>query len=297
MFRLFYFKNNGDRQLHVNTCNFVQLHKSFNRQIKQEAMARIAHRSFQISASVPQLCRTMASGRFYYKKGGSNRTGITDEVRDLIKNQKSFNNMETWNVGPGIQEPIRLKVKSDEDIDDDQMSDIEYWPHKGEEWPKDYQPSPVLMVQRVKSLKGLPYWHKWNCYLLGLGREMPLSHKVILPNTPYFSKKLYDIKHLIKITPITFPNGIPDKADFRACQIKQNGEFVCHSKLEVEDNLLEDSKDKMLVTKDHYQKEARKHWERPWNTPFGNNNYYRDTTTENPSANDHMNDHSKTVRY
>ena len=41
-----------------------------------------------------------------------------------------------------------------------------YYPHKGddfEERSREYKPSPVLLVKRVRTLKGQPYYHKEMC--------------------------------------------------------------------------------------------------------------------------------------
>ena len=50
---------------------------------------------------------------------------------------------------------------------------MEYYPHKGEELPADYSPSPVLLVKRVRSFATQPYWHKNT--LDRLGEQVVLS--------------------------------------------------------------------------------------------------------------------------
>ena len=62
------------------------------------------------------------------------QSGITEEVRDLIKNVKHAENIDEWEKEAGIGEPIKVKVwrpNWDEDIDDDQHFDMHYYPHKG----------------------------------------------------------------------------------------------------------------------------------------------------------------------
>merc|ERR1712183_708088 len=40
------------------------------------------------------------------------------------------------------------------------------------------------------------------------------------------------VKHLIKIVPITFPNGLPeDESDYEHCLLQDNGEFVIRKKI------------------------------------------------------------------
>ena len=62
------------------------------------------------------------------------KSGITEEVRDLIKNVKHAENIDEWTKGYGIGEPKEVKTwrpNWDNDIDDDQHFDMKYYPHKG----------------------------------------------------------------------------------------------------------------------------------------------------------------------
>ena len=40
-----------------------------------------------------------------------------------------------------------------------------------------------------------------------------VGKKVFLPNTPSVGMLLYRMKHMVKITPLKFPNGIPENFD------------------------------------------------------------------------------------
>ena len=115
----------------------------------------------------------MAGGRNYYIKGGSNKvSGITDEVRDLVRNQKTHLNMDEWTRQPGIGDPVVFDMQDQRDFDDDQMPDMIYFPHKGEDFhkkSKEYQPAKVLLVKQIKTLRGQPYWHKETLERMGLG--------------------------------------------------------------------------------------------------------------------------------
>ena len=51
----------------------------------------------------------------------------------------------------------------------------------------------------------------------------------IVKNTPTENAQLYKVKHLVEITPITFPNGIP--SDPKDGFLKENGEFIVYDKL------------------------------------------------------------------
>merc|ERR1711892_1465788 len=89
-------------------------------------------------------------------------------------------------------------------------------------------PSPVLMVTRVKNLYGEPYYIKMYCEQLGLGHLEDITRKVFLPNLPSVGLLLYKIKHIVQITPITFPQGMPEDfdPDKYGFKLKENGEFI-----------------------------------------------------------------------
>ena len=105
--------------------------------------------------------RCMARGRNYYLKGASRNSGISSETRDLLVNVRHAENVDEWKREPGIGEPMKFVQhrENPEDIDDETDLDMTYYPHKGEEpWPDNYEPSPVLLVTRVKPLKGEPWY-------------------------------------------------------------------------------------------------------------------------------------------
>lgn len=49
---------------------------------------------------------------------------------------------------------------------------------------------------------------------------------IIVKNIPEVNALLYKVKHMIKISPITFPNGEPTKSDIGSTYLKDNGELV-----------------------------------------------------------------------
>ena len=81
------------------------------------------------------------------------------------------------------------------------------------------------MVQRIRCLKKKPYWDKNIMTELGLNNTVSLFNRksfnclinvddflkkkstiAIVANTPPVNALLWKVKHLIKITPVTFPN-------------------------------------------------------------------------------------------
>ena len=170
------------------------------------------------------------------------QTGITEEVRDLIRNVKHAENVDEWTKGPEIGDPITVKPwwpNHDVDIDNDQHFDMKYFPHRDEAglW-KDkadgkLETPLVLLVERTKTLRGEPWYHKDMMERLGLGASAPIGLKrVAVPNMSFYTSKLYAVKHLIKITPVTFPNGLPpmgsdgEEFDPKMAKITIDGNFL-----------------------------------------------------------------------
>lgn len=240
------------------------------------------------------------AGRNYYIKDGSNPTGITDEIRDLVKNQRTAANIDEWRKQTGIGDAVRLDNQDDQDIDDDQIPEVVYYPHMGddfEERSQNYKPSPVLLIKRVKTLKGQPYYHKDMCERLGIGYHQHVNRMVVVPNTPSQLTRLYTIKHLIEIIPIKFPMGFPDDEEFdpAACRINVKGEFYYHPKLKDLGSAgaaMAPPDAPMVITDDQAVNEARKHWFKTYNSPLGNSNYHRVTGTDDNAAHDHATDAS-----
>ncbi|KAK7503816.1 hypothetical protein BaRGS_00004939 [Batillaria attramentaria] len=91
-------------------------------------------------------------------------------------------------------------------------------------------PAMLHMVVRVRSTKGRPYWEKDTIKSLGLEDKMfsPVVHK----NTPEMNKVLESVKHLVRITPVSFPHGLPsDESDFHHCVLHQDGRLTVKKKL------------------------------------------------------------------
>ena len=56
----------------------------------------------------------------------------------------------------------------------------------------------------------------------------PIGKKVFLPNTPSVGMLLYRMKHIVKITPLKFPNGIPENFDpnIHGFHLSPDGKFT-----------------------------------------------------------------------
>lgn len=251
--------------------------------------------------------RHMARGRNYYLKGASVNPGISPQTRDLLVNVKHAENIEEWDREPGIGNPIKFAQYRENplDIDDESELDMTYFPHKGEEpWPKDYEPSPVLLVKRVKTLRGEPWWHKNDCERIGLGIHAKMkSTRVALPNLSFYNALLFRIKHLVEIQPVTFPDGIPSPEEFdvRCAKVTASGEFLYHKKIgDTSKVLLGEGPieaDNLKMTQKTHLKESKTAWNKPYNSPYGSSNYHRDTTVRNPQKSDTLTDVSNKITY
>ena len=100
-----------------------------------------------------------------------------------------------------------------------------------------FQPSKLFMVWRIASLVGRPKWEKEAMIQLGL-----VDHKIkyaIVKNTASNNEFLWPIKHLIRVKPITFPDGFPSEDDLYKAFLKQNGELLVEPRLHVDCQELE----------------------------------------------------------
>lgn len=82
----------------------------------------------------------------------------------------------------------------------------------------------MFRVQRIKPVKGTPYWERKLLTDLGLVEKM--SDFTIVKNIPENNARLWKIKHLLKIDPIDFPQGIPVESNKHLAFVKDNGECV-----------------------------------------------------------------------
>ncbi|KAI9559387.1 hypothetical protein GHT06_016176 [Daphnia sinensis] len=143
-----------------------------------------------------------------------------------------------------------------------------YYPRFPGQQDPPYEPSKVLMVERIRDLKNRPYWEKDTLAKLGLSMEVKGSQAAIVANTPSMCAQLWKVKHLIRITPITFPQGLPEDGDVAGAQLQDNGELVFIPKLK-SDALIaatqskpEDRRD--YLDTDTVKKRLRLNWLRPY---------------------------------
>jgi len=242
------------------------------------------------------FARCMASGRGRYIRGGSNKQDVSPETKQLLEQAKDPDDL-SWQLGHGIQEPMEVdlttkerkramqyKVKYKGWRINDGEDKVTYYPHAGEEISEE-PPSPVLMVCKIKRLKGEPFWIRDYCDQIGLGEYEKCGKLAFLPNTPSVGMLLFKIKHMVKITPVTFPNGMPDdfSPETHGFKLTSRGEFIVTDQPAESLDSIAMRADWMKITKEMIFKEARKHWDKPWSTPLGNHNYHVDSSWLDPA--------------
>ncbi|XP_039265429.2 uncharacterized protein LOC120341062 [Styela clava] len=107
---------------------------------------------------------------------------------------------------------------------------------KGTDMYPDYpldEPPKLWMVTQIHKLKFRPYWEKEAMKDMGLYKVNDISVQM---NTANNNEKLWQVKHLIRIHPIQFPNGLPTKEDIGGTHLKSNGELIIFKRLENPEN-------------------------------------------------------------
>ena len=132
--------------------------------------------------------------------------------------------------------------------------------------PLDQPVAKMFRVQRIKPVKGNPYWEKR--ILKDLGLDGKQGEFTVVKNIPENNARLWKVKHLLKIDPITFPYGEPTSNDVKHTIVKENGECLVTKEIgaiaeRCEARELFDAQPKRLNT-ELLKKDARAKWTNPW---------------------------------
>ncbi|XP_014251457.1 39S ribosomal protein L30, mitochondrial [Cimex lectularius] len=143
---------------------------------------------------------------------------------------------------------------------------FKYFPRFPDQKDEPYEPTKLLMVQRIKPFRGIPYYHKK--ILVELKLNGKVSDIAIVKNIPEVAETLYKIKHLIKIQPIRTPNGLPDEENLSAGYLKENGEFLVSKTLRADSErlqlTLDFQTDPARLDAETLVKDSRNKWLNPW---------------------------------
>ncbi|XP_059054177.1 large ribosomal subunit protein uL30m [Achroia grisella] len=147
---------------------------------------------------------------------------------------------------------------------------IVYYPRNPETHSDpEYKPSKLFRVERIKSAKHYPHWDK---KILEELRILNGSNIAIVKNIPENNMRLWKVKHLIKVTPITFPYGEPTEADIKYTVLKENGQCVVTKSLEPQSNQIEalDKFDTDVKKMDSttIKRDSRMKWNNPYTGGF-----------------------------
>lgn len=151
-------------------------------------------------------------------------------------------------------------------------------------------PAKLFRVQRIKPLKGRPFWEKKILAELGIADVVCISmyldlnrisnllsvlilfqkrsNMTIVKNIPEMNNRLMKIKHLIRIDPITFPYGEPTRNDVNHTYLTPTGECIVTKDISIDPKRIE-ATDKFIndptrLDKDTLSNDALK----KWNDPF-----------------------------
>ncbi|KAL3270694.1 hypothetical protein HHI36_021222 [Cryptolaemus montrouzieri] len=143
-----------------------------------------------------------------------------------------------------------------------QYPGFKYYPRHPDFKDPPYEPTKLFRVQRIKPLKGVPYFEK--SILKDFKLDGKLSDVVILKNMKETNMKLWKIKHLIQIKPVTFPNGFPE--DTNGTYLEENGELVIIQKISSEKMQLAEQFQKNVgkMDGDTLRRDSRKKWLSGW---------------------------------
>jgi len=61
-----------------------------------------------------------------------------------------------------------------------------------------------------------------------------MKRRVLLKNTPDTNAKLWKVKHLVRITPVTFPDGEPTPEDIGSTKLTHAGEMRISSRYKID---------------------------------------------------------------
>ncbi|XP_068157664.1 large ribosomal subunit protein uL30m [Drosophila tropicalis] len=150
--------------------------------------------------------------------------------------------------------------------DGKKYENIIYYPRTSDHQDPVIEPAKLFRVQRIKPVKGNPYWEKR--LLKDLGLDGKQGDFTVVKNIPENNARLWKIKHLIKVTPITFPYGEPSAEDVKYTILKENGECLVTKEIGPVEKRMDaresfDQQPKRLDT-DLLRKDARLKWLNPW---------------------------------
>lgn len=94
------------------------------------------------------------------------------------------------------------------------------------------------------------------------------ANVAVVKNIPENNARLWKIKHLIKVTPINFPNGEPTNDDLHHTYLKENGDCIVIKNIDSLNKRLEAAehfeKDKSILDGESLRRDSRLKWDNNW---------------------------------
>lgn len=101
-----------------------------------------------------------------------------------------------------------------------------------------------------------------------LGLDGKASDYAVVKNIPENNARLWKVKHLIKIKPITFPYGEPTENDIKHTILKESGECIVTKEIGISDDRIkaieEFQNDPKRLDGETLRKDSRMKWLNPW---------------------------------
>ncbi|XP_011504061.1 PREDICTED: 39S ribosomal protein L30, mitochondrial [Ceratosolen solmsi marchali] len=109
---------------------------------------------------------------------------------------------------------------------------VTYYPRHPDHVDPYFEPSKLLLIERIKPLKGCPYWEKNILLSIGLASEKKVRHQTVVKNIPEMCARLWKIKHLIKVTPVELPKNLPADVDSISSYLHDSGKLLIFPKID-----------------------------------------------------------------
>jgi len=139
-------------------------------------------------------------------------------------------------------------------------------PKNMESIPKE-EISKLFMLTLVTRFQRIPWFYANILKEFGFVKcKRQLNQVVVCKNTPCNNRKLYNVKHLIEITPIRLPEDLPLDADPKHCFLTDDGEFIYNPEMEVSEERMAEPAYIAERTLDTWtlHKEGLSRWRHPW---------------------------------
>lgn len=118
-----------------------------------------------------------------------------------------------------------------------QYHGFRYYPRVPGQEDEPVTPAKLHRIQLTAPLKGEPYWVKDTCRQLGIHAvrsTLTTGAVAVVKNIPEMNALLWRVKHVVRVDPVTFPDGAPSTDDLDGWQLLEDGRVVRNAMLRVQ---------------------------------------------------------------